>query len=559
MNPSTALARVLVDELVRGGLHEAVLSPGSRSAPLAFALHRADAEGRLRLHVRIDERSAAFLALGLAKASGRPVALVTTSGTATANLHPAVLEASYAAVPLVVLTADRPPELRGTGANQSVDQVKLYGDAVRLFAEVGTPTERAGDNAYWRSLTCRVLAAATGDAGTRPGPVHVNVGLREPLVPDEDPRWTESLAGRDDDAPWTARVAAAPGGAPPDDLPPRTVVVLGDCARDVATAALELAQVRGFPVVAEPSAGARTGSCLVDAAELVLGAPGFLEAHRPDRVLVVGRPTLSRAVGRLISESPCDVVCAFGGWPDTSRSAVRVLPAVPAAAGGVESGWLTSWLTAGMFARGAVQDVLYFSEDLSEPVVAAAVVGASPSLLFVGSSKPVRDLFVASPGPSARVLANRGVAGIDGSVSTALGAALAHQADGGGVAYALLGDLTFLHDANGLVLGPHEPRPDLTIIVVNNDGGAIFGLLEQAGEAYTDAFERLFGTPHGVDLASLCSATGTLHILATTWEDLHAALLPAGGIRVIEVRTDRQSGVILDHSLRHAVAEALGR
>ena len=559
MNPSTALARVLVDELIRGGLREAVLSPGSRSAPLAFALHRAEAEGRLRLHVRIDERSAGFLALGLAKGSGRPVALVTTSGTATANLHPAVLEVSYSSVPLVLLTADRPPELRGTGANQSVDQVKLYGDAVRLFAEVGTPTERTGDNAYWRSLTCRVLAAATGDAGTRPGPVQVNVGLREPLVPDEDPAWTETLEGRDDGAPWTSRVAAPSAGALLDDLPPRTVVVLGDCARDVATAALDLAQVRGFPVVAEPSAGARTGSCLVDAAELVLGTPGFLEAHQPDRVLVVGRPTLSRAVGRLISESPCDVVGAFGSWPDTSRSAARVLPGVPVGTGPVEAGWLTSWLTAGLFARGAVQDVLYFSEDLSEPVVAAAVVGASPSLLFVGSSKPVRDLFVASPGPSARVLANRGVAGIDGSVSTALGAALAHQVDGGGVAYALMGDLSFLHDATGLVLGPNEARPDLTIIVVNNDGGAVFGLLEQAGEAYTEAFERLFGTPHGVDLASLCAATGTLHILAATWEDLHAALLPAGGIRVIEVRTDRQSAVVLDRSLRHAVAEALGR
>lgn len=203
--------------------------------------------------------------------------------------------------------------------------------------------------------------------------------------------------------------------------------------------------------------------------------------------------------------------------------------------------------------------VLYGSELLTEPVVAAAVVGASPSLLFVGSSKPVRDLFVASPGPSARVLANRGVAGIDGSVSTALGAALAHQADGGGVAYALLGDLSFLHDANGLLLGPQEARPDLTIVVVNNDGGAIFGLLEQAGEAYTDAFERLFGTPHGVELAALCAATGTPHFLAATWEDLHAALLPAGGIRVVEVRTDRFSAITLDRALHHAVAEALGR
>ncbi|MCW2585120.1 MAG: 2-succinyl-6-hydroxy-2,4-cyclohexadiene-carboxylic acid synthase/2-oxoglutarate decarboxylase, partial [Frankiales bacterium] len=176
MNPSTALARVLVDELVRGGVTEAVLSPGSRSAPLAFALHDADRAGRLRLHVRIDERSAAFLALGLAKASGRPVPVVTTSGTAAANLHPAVLEAAHGHVPLLLLTADRPPELRGTGANQTVDQVKLYGDAVRLFVEVGAP--ELGQDGYWRALACRALSAALGDLGSAAGPVHLNLALR---------------------------------------------------------------------------------------------------------------------------------------------------------------------------------------------------------------------------------------------------------------------------------------------------------------------------------------------------------------------------------------------
>src|SRR3954471_22815373 len=183
MNPSTALATVVVDELVLGGVREAVLSPGSRNAPLAFALHEADRLGRLRLHVRIDERSAAFLALGLSKASGRPVPVVTTSGTAAVNLHSAVVEASYAGVPLLLLTADRPPELRGSGANQTIDQVKLYGDSVRLFVEVGAPEERSGQNAYWRSLACRATAVATGRLDGRGGPVHLNLGLREPLVP----------------------------------------------------------------------------------------------------------------------------------------------------------------------------------------------------------------------------------------------------------------------------------------------------------------------------------------------------------------------------------------
>ena len=548
MNPSTALARVLVDELVRGGVREAVLSPGSRSAPLAFALHDADVAGRLRLHVRIDERSAAFLALGLAKASGRPVPVVTTSGTATANLHPAVLEASHAEVPLLLLTADRPPELRGTGANQTVDQVGLYGGAVRLFFEVGAPERRPGQNAYWRALACRALAMATGDLGTAAGPVHLNLGLREPLVP-EDGEWVEELAGRESGAPWTARVAAA---APTvaDDLPPRTVVVLGDCPADLAADALSLAEARGFPVIAEPSSSAWS-PCVVDAGELVLGAPGWLDAHTPDRVLVAGRPTLSRVVARLVGVAPADVVGGHGQWSDPARRAARVLPGVPTAGRArVDDGWLPAWTAAGRAARDAVDEAL--GDGLTEPAVAAEVVAGPADLLVVGSSKPVRDLFLAGGRAGLRVLANRGAAGIDGTVSTAVGAALAH----GRPTTALLGDLTFLHDANGLVVGPSEPRPDLTIVVVNNDGGAIFGLLEQGAPDHAEAFERVFGTPHGVDLQALCAATRTPYALATTRAELRAAL-PGDGLRVVEVRTDRGEAVALDRRLREAVAAAL--
>ena len=557
MNPSTALARVLVDELVRGGVTEAVLSPGSRSAPLAFALHAADAAGRLRLHVRIDERSAAFLALGLAKASGRPVPVVTTSGTATANLHPAVLEAAEAHVPLLLLTADRPPELRGTGANQTVDQVKLYGGAVRLFVEVGAPDERPGQVGYWRSMACRALAAAEG-LGAPAGPVHLNLAFRDPLVPDLEPGGWD-LSGRPDGLPWTARVVGAPVPVA-DDLPARTLVVLGDAAPEVTAAALHLAAARGWPVVAEPSGSAGAGTTLVDAAELVLAAPGFVAAHRPDRVLVVGRPTLSRAVGRLVAGSPSDVVVSGDGWADAARTADRVLPTVPAGpvpAGplpaGVDPGWLTAWRAAGAAARAAVDAVLATEPGLPEPVVAAETLAAAQGLLVVGSSKPVRDLFLAAARPGVRVLANRGAAGIDGTVSTAIGAALAHR----GPTVALLGDLTFLHDANGLVLGPAEPRPDLVLVVVDNDGGAIFGLLEQGGPGYEDAFERLFGTPHGVDLAALCSATGTPYQRVGTREELRAALRPAPGVRVVHVRTDRVAAVALDGRLREAVATAL--
>ncbi len=252
MNASTALAQVLIDELVRGGVREAVIAPGSRSAPLAYALHAADAAGRLRLHVRIDERSAAFLALGLAKASGTAVPVVTTSGTATANLHPAVLEASHAGVPLLLLTADRPPELRGRGANQTIDQVGLYGSAVRLFTDVGVAEDRAGQTGPWRSLVCRALAAALGDAGSAPGPVHLNLPFREPLVVTAGD-WPESLAGRAGGSPWTDRVPAPAAHAVVDDLPDRTVVVLGDGAAVHADAVRALVTARGFPVVAEPT------------------------------------------------------------------------------------------------------------------------------------------------------------------------------------------------------------------------------------------------------------------------------------------------------------------
>ena len=539
MNPATALARVLVDELVRGGVTDAVLSPGSRSAPLAFALFDADRAGLLRLHVRIDERSAGFLALGLAKAGGRPVPVVTTSGTAAANLHPAVLEASHAHVPLLVLTADRPPELRGTGANQTIDQIKLYGDAVRLFVEVGAPED--GQGAYWRSMTCRALSAALGDLSGDPGPVHLNLALREPLVPDS----VGELGGRPDGLPWTTRLVAAEATVA-DDLPARTVVVLGDAPTGLLAAAHALAHARGWPVVAEPSAGA--GLNVVAAAELVLGVQPWTQAHLPDRVLVVGRPTLSRAVGRLVASAPVDVVASAGTW--SGSQAVRVLPGIPCAAGDLDRDWLPGWLTAGRLAADAAEEVL---TGLEEPVVAAEVVRAATGLLVVGSSKPVRDLFLVGGRPGLRVLANRGVAGIDGMVSTAYGAALAH----GGQTYALLGDLTFLHDSNGLVVSPDEPRPDLTYVVVNNDGGAIFGLLEQGAPEHAEAFERIFGTPHGVGLEQLCAATSTPYRLAVSRPDLREALAQTGGVRVVEVRTDRHDAIAVDRRLRDAAAAAL--
>ena len=285
----------------------------------------------------------------------------------------------------------------------------------------------------------------------------------------------------------------------------------------------------------------------------MLSAPEFLAAHRPERVLVVGRPTLSRVVARLVAGSPVDVVGTGGQWSDPARQASRVLPGVPVADGPVDPGWLPAWQAAGAAASAAARAVLDAAPGLSEPVVAREVLAAAQGLLVVGSSKPVRDLFLVGAREGVTVLANRGVAGIDGTVSTALGAALAH----GAPTYALLGDLTFLHDANGLVAGPDEPRPDLVLVVVNNDGGAIFGLLEQAGPEHAAAFERVFGTPHGVDLAALCAATRTPYACSTTVDELRSALVPRGGVQVVEVRTDRAEAVALDRAVRAAAVAAV--
>jgi 2-succinyl-5-enolpyruvyl-6-hydroxy-3-cyclohexene-1-carboxylate synthase len=577
---------VLVDELVRGGVTEAVLSPGSRNAPLSFALHEADAAGRLRLHVRIDERTAGFLALGLAKASGRPVVVACTSGTAAANLHPAVLEASSAGVPLVVLTADRPAEMRGVGANQTADQVRLYGGAVRLFAEIPAPESRPGQVAGWRALAARAVVAARGRRSGDPGPVHLDVALREPLVPDEEPTWWEPLDGRGSGRAWTRaedrghRVSLLPAG-------PRTVVVAGDGA---GSEARTVAEAASWPLLAEPSSGARSGPNALAAYRLLLEHLGC----DIERVVVFGRPTLSRPVTTLLSREDVElVVCSERTeWPDVGHRAALVTPRVapewvePGASRAEPDAWLARWLDADRAARAAVRatvdDTAISGIQVAREVASAVPVGG---LLVVGSSNPIRDVDLADPwdDPLADVrgaastddissgegrltstgqrvlLANRGLSGIDGTVSTAIGAALAHAARGAesGPAYALMGDLTFLHDSTGLVIGPEEPRPDLCIVVVNDDGGGIFGLLEQGGAEHAHAFERIFGTPTRVDLAALCAATGTAHVRAETAQQLHAALAPEPGIRVVEVPVDRTAAQDLHARLRAAVAEAV--
>jgi len=543
VNPSTAQARVLVDELIRNDVKHVVLSPGSRNAPLSFALHEADLAGRLTLHVRIDERSAGFLALGLAKGGAGVTAVTCTSGTAVANLHPAVLEARHAGVPLLVVTADRPVELYRTGASQTVDQHGIFGAATDTL-HFPVAERRTGQNGLWRSLTCRAVATArTGR------PVHLNLPLREPLTPDADPDWPESLDGRPFDVPWT-RVAtrSTVATASSEHLGPRTLVVVGDAA---AAEVAELAWHAGWPVIAEPTAGSdgrvlRHGTLLLNAGEL----PAAL---RPDAVLVVGRATLSRGVLRLIAATPVvHVLSPDLDWPDPQFAATHTSTELTPGELEIDHGWLAAWEHADKAAAEAVDGVLAAQPWPTGLHVARDLLEALPwgAALFLGSSNPVRDVdLVATPRADLTLHANRGGAGIDGSLSTAIGVTLA-----GGPGFALVGDLTFLHDVNGLLIGPQERRPDLTIVVLNDDGGGIFALLEQGAPEHAASFERVFGTPHGVDLAALCAGYHVPHVLVENSAQFRAALAPPVGIRVVEIRADRSGLRDLHARLKAAVS-----
>lgn len=508
---ATEVARSVVTALVAAGVREVVLAPGSRNAPLAFAAYDASLTGAVRLHTRIDERSAGFLALGLTKGGAR-AAVVCTSGTAVANLHPAVLEAHHGSVPLVVVTADRPARLRGTDANQTTDQVGVFGPLV--------PT---------RDVSEPVSSVASGL-------VHLNVQLDDPLVPSS--RWTPAF-------PAVAEISA-PAPPTPDVLPlgKRTVVVAGD---DAGPSARALAARAGWPLLAEPTSGARTGPAL-RTYRLLLGTP---LASRVERVVVFGHPTLSRPVQRLLSSPSVEVLDAHP-W---RRRAYAVTPVTaPTVDGSDDPAWLAEWVDADRSLSRQL-DALLAEAGFTAYAVAAAVARALPPAghLLVGASNPVRDLDLVAPaydvGSRRKVVANRGLAGIDGTVSTAIGASLARRS--GNRNLALMGDVTFLHDANGLVLGPDEPRPDLTVVVANDDGGSIFATLEQGGPEHAHAFERLFATPHHVDLAALCAATRTPHWRVDNAAELdHALASPNGGIEVVEAVVDRSRRRELDLAIR---------
>ncbi len=537
MSNATQCAETLVTELVALGVREVVLAPGSRSAPLSYALFAADRDARLRLHVRIDERGAGFLALGLAKASGSPVAVVTTSGTAVANLHPAVLEAWHSHLPLVVVTADRPRSMTNTGANQTTHQMGLFSGHVRGFAGLG---DAVVDPRTWRFELGRLLAAACGVRTRLPGPVHLNVELSDPLTPVE-------LAPASPTSPTDVSPATR---AEPTVLTGRrrTVILAGDAPPATGVLVAELAASAGVPLLAEPSSNARRGPAALATYRLLLDTP---LAERIERVVVFGHPTLSRPVTRLLARDDVElvVVSSYASWIDPGQRASLVADGVRFDPALGDRAWRAEWKRLDVELGRRLAALLAAESDLSGPLVArtfAAAVGGSDAV-FVGASNPIRDLDLA---PILRdpvaTYANRGLSGIDGSISTAAGIGLAS----GRAVHALLGDVTTVHDLTGLALGPDEPRPNLRIVVANDDGGSIFATLEQGAPERQQAFERVFATPHAVRFAAVAEAFGVAYARVTSAAQLTDALAPEPrGVEIVEVKVDRRRRRDLDQAI----------
>ena len=526
------IAVAIVEELMRAGVRDAVLAPGSRSAPLALALADAERQGLLRLHVRIDERSAAYLALGIARESGRACAVVTTSGTAAVNLHPAVVEAAYSGVPLIVLTADRPGALRGSGANQTIDQRRLFG--VDVVADVDLE-ELAPDGV--RTALAEAIGAAMGPGS---GPVHVNVPLAEPLV----------AAGqhRVGQVEVVERVAARPVGRALSQIVPtgvdvrHGVLVAGDFDDDLARErAGELADALGWPIISEPSGNLSDHPRALRHGPMLLRRALELDAT-PEVVVTVGRVGLHRSVTALLRATPVHIavdVPPRRGRVDPARTAVSVVDAVPVPDGAADDAWWTRWQGWDRSAAEVI-DAGLGGDQLSGPVVARMVGRAATGtdLIYLGPSWPVRHVSSYAGALRARCLGNRGTSGIDGVVSSAWGAAVAlGDRDPGATAYALVGDLTAIYDRNGLLAPASEARPRLVYVVADNDGGGIFSSLEQGEADFADDFERVFGTPHGADVADLLSAPLTDVTTVDTPGELARELeRSVAGVRVIVAR-----------------------
>jgi 2-succinyl-5-enolpyruvyl-6-hydroxy-3-cyclohexene-1-carboxylate synthase len=538
--------RAFTDELVRCGVRHACTSPGSRSTPLVLSLVR---DGRLDCTSHVDERAGAFFGLGLAQVSGMPSVLACTSGTAAANYAPAVIEAFEARVPLIVLTADRPPELRDVGAGQTIDQVKLYGRAAKWFFEVDDVEVDEGRLRWLRQLACR--AVWTSLEG-RPGPVHLNLALREPLVLDE--ALEPDASGRPGGRPYVRwqRPSAAAADLPRGERP---VVVAGRTAgvEEVGSVAAAV----GGVVLADPLSGARVPGSVAHYDHLLRSPDWDLV---PDLVVRMGDLPTSKPLRAWLAGLSCEQVLLDPHWA-WQDPAAAVSAIVPYAETGVtaalrqelRSGWRDAWLERDAVAAEALRGVL--GDGLTEPRVAAALYGSLPSdaLLFVASSMPIRDLeaFAVPREDPPRVLSNRGANGIDGLISTALGAAHAHD----GPAVLLIGDVAFLHDLGGLLATKRTPA-ELTIVLLDNDGGGIFHFLPVAKEG--DDFEHHVATPHGIDFAKAAALFDIAYHQPADLASFEAAVA-APGTKLVHVRTERRANRELHATAAHAVLQSVRR
>jgi len=574
---------LLADELARAGVRDVCVTPGSRSAPLALTLA---AHPALRVWSHVDERSAAFFALGLARAARRPVALACTSGTAAANFLPAVVEAWHAQVPLVLLTADRPPELRDCGAGQTIDQLHLFGSHVRWFVEVGTPEATPAAVRWLRTLAGRAVATALGPPA---GPVHLNVPLREPLVPvvvpgdvpvdlasaarGDGPYVHVHAARLDPDAAAVADVAALLAHAR------RPLVVAGpldDADPRLAHALTALARRLRAPLVAEPASNLRAPAAagvLVDAADALARHPGFAAAHAPDAVVRLGAPPTSKAFASWLAghtDVPQVVLDASGAWPEPAAVATHVVRGAPARtcealadalpAAGDDDGWAARWRRAGAAARAALTAAVRAEDAPFEAHAVLALAAALPdrATLYAGNSLAIRDLdwFWPADAPAVRLLANRGANGIDGFVSSVLGAAAADRST---PVVGLCGDLTFYHDLNGL-LAAHRHGVRAVFVVLDNDGGGIFDHLPVAAEP-APVFETLFTTPIGLEFAPIVRAYGAGFERVETPAGLGPALaaaLDAPRTTVLALRIDRARSLAAHRRAWDRARAALG-
>ena len=560
MTPSAADAAAtfcatLVDEWIRLGVRTAVLCPGSRSTPLAIALA---SRPELSLHVFHDERSGAFAALGAALATGGPAIVACTSGTAAVNFHPAIVEADHARVPMIVCTADRPPELRGVGAPQTIDQRGLFGSSVRWEHDPGV-ADGAGA-AGWRGVASRAYAISLGPV---PGPVHLNLPFREPLLGVAGALPPAPAAGGGPVAP-VAELGADGAAALASIAPVGRGVILAGWGVDDPGAVTSLAVRLGWPVLADPRSGIRSGdgAVVVRHADPILRHAATARRLRPAAVLRLGEPPSSKVVNAWVAASGARVVAVSpsGRIVDPDRIVSCTVPALPSAAcaalagGAVDDEWVRAWTSVSGAAVRALDAALAATEGLTEPLVARTVAGCVPdaATLVVSSSMPVRDLeWFGGEVRAARTVSNRGANGIDGVTSTAIGASLATRS----TVVLLTGDVAFLHDSSALA-GLAGRGADVRIVVVDNGGGGIFSFLPQAGALDAATFERLFGTPHATDLVALARAHGIPAVDASTAGEL-ASALSAPGPSVVRVRGDRAANVAEHDRLHAAVAEAL--